>query len=397
MHMDRVRHRQGHRKSRNGCAVCKRRHIKCDERRPKCGNCDISERECIYAAPEKAKPTTSPYEQELTTSAWLRTASTSRAAQSPASPDLHNVTSNELFTLDHLTLLCHVQENMKDWMMVTDQIKPLADIYISSALKTPYLMNQLLALSAMHYRTIKTEQMDWYTQTATQLRSRALRGFSDSLNDTSNANATPHFLLSSLFALHYLAETIADARDQDFPTTLNHILEYFRLHRGARILGERAWPSLSSVLKELLAAAVGCAPEGQHTSEGACALISTMLRTSELNKDSLEACEEANQALGFVLQQLQRLSVHALMAWPNMIPPHFLTLLERQIPEALVILSHYAVLLYNYRTFWCLGNVGKRLVDGIAGLLAAYWATWLPTLDSEQCINPELVETQMEL
>ncbi|KAF4469011.1 Sterol uptake control 2 [Fusarium albosuccineum] len=169
--------RQGHRKSRNGCAVCKKRHIKCDERRPKCGNCEISERQCFYVSPKKAKVGASPYEQELTTSAWLQTASTSSDEVVVASPDLHSLEPDDLFTFEHLNLLYHVQENITEWMMVTEQLKPLANVYVTAALKTPYLMNQLLALSAMNLRTIDKANSDSYTQAATHLRHRALRGF----------------------------------------------------------------------------------------------------------------------------------------------------------------------------------------------------------------------------
>ncbi|KAM0556051.1 hypothetical protein ACHAPJ_006036 [Fusarium lateritium] len=40
--------RRAHRKSRNGCWECKRRHIKCDENRPSCSNCVVSERTCSF-------------------------------------------------------------------------------------------------------------------------------------------------------------------------------------------------------------------------------------------------------------------------------------------------------------------------------------------------------------
>ncbi|KAM5344626.1 hypothetical protein ACJ41O_013161 [Fusarium nematophilum] len=379
--------RQGHRKSRNGCAICKQRHIKCDEKRPRCGNCAISGRVCRYVAPKKAKTGSSPYETELTTSGWLQTASTSRESPFPESPDLHAIGQDELFTFEHLNLLYHVQEHMMDWMMVTEQLKPLAASYVTSALKTPYLMNQLLALSAMHLRTIKAESSDSYIQTAAHLRHRALRGFNRALDDTSNANATSQFFFASLLALHYLTEIITGVPVQDFPTTLRQTIEYFHLHRGARIMGDRACPTfMDASINTWLVAAIEESQQEQHAPSESSALLATMLRASELNEDSVQACENATHALGFVLQRLEGPSgwgVHALLAWSNLIPLRFLTLLEKQIPEALVILAHYAVLLHRFRAFWCLGDLGRRLVSGISSLLGTYWATWLPPLDVE--------------
>jgi hypothetical protein len=40
-------------KVRTGCLTCKKRHVKCDEAKPKCGNCARSDRNCTY---EAAKP-----------------------------------------------------------------------------------------------------------------------------------------------------------------------------------------------------------------------------------------------------------------------------------------------------------------------------------------------------
>ncbi|KAM0437841.1 hypothetical protein ACHAPT_002206 [Fusarium lateritium] len=381
------RPRQGHRKSRNGCAVCKKRHIKCDERRPICGHCEISERECYYLAPKLAKFGSSPYEKELTTSAWLQTASTSRNSEPPASPNLHDIESDELFTFEHLQLLYNIQEHMTNWMMVTDYLKPLANGYVTAALKTPYLMNQLLALSAMHLSTVNKESSSHYKITANTLRHRALRGFNKALDDTAQENATSQFFFASLLALHYFAETISGVPEQDFPKTLGHVLEYFRLHRGARVLSDRAHSTLvgSSVMGWLMAAVQESKQETRTPSES-CALLETMLRASDLNEESLQACQGARESLDLVHRWIEGPNgwgVHALLGWSNLIPLRFLSLLEKQTPEALVILAHYAALMHRFRGFWCFGDVGKRLVDGITGLLATYWADWLPTIDEE--------------
>lgn len=44
--------RKFHKKSRKGCATCKRRRVKCDEKRPICGNCERMGIECVYLIPE---------------------------------------------------------------------------------------------------------------------------------------------------------------------------------------------------------------------------------------------------------------------------------------------------------------------------------------------------------
>ncbi|TVY69959.1 Zinc-type alcohol dehydrogenase-like protein [Fusarium oxysporum f. sp. cubense] len=345
--------RQGHRKSRNGCTTCKKRHIKCDEKRPECANCSISERTCHYAPPQKRKTGSSPYETELTTLSAFPAASVFADLPVPSPPDLHEIESDDLFTFGHLNLLYHVQEHMADWMMVTDRLQPLANGYITTALKTPYLMNQLLALSAMHLKTIDKHTAQSYMNTATHLRHRALRGFNKCLDDTSESNSTAQFFFASLLALHYLAETVAGLADQDFATTLDCMVNYFRLHRGARVMGERASTGFTnSRISQWLMDASKEGSHDSHATSAECAVLASMLETSELNEESRKACEEATEALGFVVRRIQgpnSWGVHGLMAWSNLIPWRFLTLLEKQIPEALVILAHYAVLLHRFR------------------------------------------------
>ncbi|KAH7017016.1 hypothetical protein EDB80DRAFT_704023 [Ilyonectria destructans] len=383
---DLAQQRRHHRKSRNGCSVCKRRHIKCDERQPSCGNCEISERKCGYSAPKGTKSSTPQYDQELTGSAWLEaTTPTSQGPHSPASTNSPAPKEDQIFTFHHLALLHHVEKNMDEWLMVTDQMKPIAETYLSTALTTPYLMNQLLALSAMHLRFLNPESSDWYKQNAERLHQRGLLGFKMSLEDATNSNALPQFLFPSLLALYYLAERVANA-DQEFDTIFDNMVQYFRLHRGARIMGERLWTSLrDSRLNQLFCAATQ-EPDLQWIRTPSYTIISEMLQTSDLNQESLEACEGAKQALGFVIRRIEgpeAWGAHALMAWSNLLSPRFITLLEKRTPEALVILAHYSTLLYRFRDFWCLGDIGERLVHGIWKILAPYWTNFLPNIGAQ--------------
>ncbi|WQF79042.1 Putative zn(2)Cys(6) fungal-type DNA-binding domain, fungal transcription factor [Colletotrichum destructivum] len=52
-----IKHRRPHRKSRQGCADCRRRKIKCSEDRPRCSACDRRDVPCLY--PDAARATSS--------------------------------------------------------------------------------------------------------------------------------------------------------------------------------------------------------------------------------------------------------------------------------------------------------------------------------------------------
>ncbi|KAF3355830.1 hypothetical protein VdG1_06568 [Verticillium dahliae VDG1] len=55
-----TRVRKFHRRSKNGCVVCKERHVRCDERKPLCTNCLQNGTQCRYPPPAEAKRKTTP-------------------------------------------------------------------------------------------------------------------------------------------------------------------------------------------------------------------------------------------------------------------------------------------------------------------------------------------------
>ncbi|KAF4498893.1 c6 finger domain containing protein [Fusarium agapanthi] len=199
----------------------------------------------------------------------------------------------------------------------------------------------------MHLKTIDKHTAEAYINSATHLRHRPLRGFNNCLDETPESNSTAQFFFASLLALHYLAETVAGLDGQDFVTTLECMVNYLRLHRGAKVMGERASTSFvnSKISQWLIDASKEGSCESNAASEDFIALVS-MLETSELNEESRKACGESLEALGFVMRHIQGSNswgLHGLMAWSNLIPWQFLMLLEKLTPEALVTLAHYAV------------------------------------------------------
>ena len=115
--------RRTHKKSRTGCARCKKRHIKCDETRPGCVNCSTANLECEYAGPRIANLGVSiigDFDHRAASSSAIPTrniptstsatvvassSSQSPAGSTPASRPLYGTDS--VLNLDHLELLHH--------------------------------------------------------------------------------------------------------------------------------------------------------------------------------------------------------------------------------------------------------------------------------------------------
>ncbi|KAF2416084.1 hypothetical protein EJ08DRAFT_119450 [Tothia fuscella] len=85
-----IRRRRGHKKSKLGCLECKRRKIKCDEKRPACSRCILSLNNCLYPTPQ-LPPVTKAREHGLSTpcpSSSLLSASPNLSSYFPKSPSL---------------------------------------------------------------------------------------------------------------------------------------------------------------------------------------------------------------------------------------------------------------------------------------------------------------------
>jgi hypothetical protein len=203
-----------HYESRARCRECKRRHVKCDERLQHRVNCSVSHRHCEYASPtltshpDESLPTTRTPGAcvDRGTSPNLNESSIRSNSRSPRFED------GQAFTLKHMQLLDHVEHGITTWLGATDVMVPLVEQYIKTTITTPYLMDQLLALSALHLSHTTDRESARYRSLATELQTRGLSLFNARGDD---ADKTACWYFSSLLAMHHLAIILVDHHQQD--------------------------------------------------------------------------------------------------------------------------------------------------------------------------------------
>jgi hypothetical protein len=350
--------RRRHRKSRNGCLECKRRHIKCDEKRPVCGNCTVSERSCSF--PPSAAPVSTPAQPEPSTSFTtlsfnepLTSASNSGSrlqspadsvsstgalpppssipppsylgygvntnerapsttlpsftesfapdfAQSPIStpqPDGSQASSafpQLVFTNKHLILLHHVRNSA---LLDTENLDTLIDVALEWSSQAPYALDQLLALSADHMAELHPESAASYRRTATELQTRALSYFNKDAQELTSHDTyyIPRFLFSSLLSLHMLYDTLTQYRSS-FHVFIEHFCESIYLHRGVRsTTTDRYYDLLETPLAKFFLEIRVAADHGEKGDE--CTPLIDLIQHSDLSSASVEACINAAHTL----------------------------------------------------------------------------------------------------
>ncbi|KAL3960297.1 hypothetical protein ACCO45_005414 [Purpureocillium lilacinum] len=464
--------RRSHRKSRDGCVECKKRHIRCDESRPDCLNCEKAARrlrnEAAAAASSSLDPSTpsmdvdSPIEalrqqrdrqqqrvsqrhqptDEADVASLRRSQSRSAAPSEPPlrAPSSHEETTalpgpsllergddpleshghdRPLFTVQHLRFLHHAGTAMGHGVMAHPHTGRILDIAVRRAVDAPFLLDEVLALSALHlaatladdssngsspgdhpnnnsnYHPPSPTYIASLRNQSTELQTRALASFtrhslSVDLNDAESA--IPRFLFAAVLSLHNLAETLETVRhlqSSDFHVFIHKLADCLGLHRGIRTVIKPAWNDLiNSELEPLLNVT-------QHANEriirrrehdaagGECAHLLALLDASDLGSATDRACRDAVERLQWAFDLYSDTDADAgsaaASAFSVTVCAEYVDVLRRLQPEALVILAHYGVLLHRHRHLWLYRDAGARMIGAISRHLGTYWRdamTW---------------------
>jgi hypothetical protein len=305
----------------------------------------------------------------------------------------------------HLELLHHFEHKLSlAFTPFQPDVEPVLQLAIGEAFTRPYLMDELLALSAAHKSTTLAasnahEALSYRTE-ATRLQTRALaRLNAASFPSSDDDNCVALFLFSTFLGQHVLFDVFCPSHRTDLAAVLDRFVHCLGLHRGIRAIAGTWWSRLrreSSLLfglPEQLASGTGT-PTPSHAERGAeCATLLELLRTrSQLAGSAGEPCREAVEVLqrmfdsarlpstspdpaGMSTASTRRFIV--IQEWPVRVPAGYVELLEQRQPEALVILAYYGVLLHRAKEHWALGDAGSYLIRSITRHLGTYWAEWL--------------------
>ncbi|ETS86362.1 hypothetical protein PFICI_00190 [Pestalotiopsis fici W106-1] len=387
--------RRTHYKSRKGCSECKKRHVKCDEQRPICLQCSTLGQPCSYAYLD-------PYgggSSSLNAGTLSQSPSPLAATESPpqslpgVGPQIESSipaqAPKQVFELSHLALLHHVETGLTKpphSHLVTDEkdADALVRLMVTSALSSPFLMDELLAFAAAHLSVLTPEPLvqDQYRDQAAHLQARALALFNAAgTPEITEHNSTAMFLFSSIIGMHMLFDIVT--AQTDLQDLLERFIHFAGIYRGVGIVTGPAWHIIRASELSCIINLIETVDKLNLPAENTCDdLIARLALTEErLGPLSYRACHDAVQILQWIFKQHCALPTpinrQVVLAWPVRISQDFLDLLRNRQPEALVIMAYWAILLHRGREFWVFGQGGRSLFDAIDGFLGPAWSEWL--------------------
>ncbi|KAJ3570340.1 hypothetical protein NPX13_g5758 [Xylaria arbuscula] len=317
---------------------------------------------------------------------------------SPPIPVVQGV-PQQVFDLGHLALLHHVESGMmrEDFIGGREDSEKLMRMVITAALNAPYLMDALLAFAALHLsvNTSNPEKQHHYRHQAVQLQTRALALYNTTCPEVTDENCMALLLYSSFIGMSMLHDTVTSRTD--FLELLDGFIQFAGLYHGVGIVTNGAWHILRNSELNSIVKLIEAADRVEPPPESICDHLSSLLTTAveRLRPTSLQACKGAVESLRWVFNQRAVLPApigrDVVFAWPVRISTEYVQLLRERLPEALVIMAYWAVLLHYERDYWVFGQAGQFLIAAISNYLGSAWDKWMAL--PNEIINPDATRT----
>ncbi|EED22360.1 conserved hypothetical protein [Talaromyces stipitatus ATCC 10500] len=369
--------RRSHEKSRYGCSNCKRRRVKCDEKRPYCKNCTQRNGTCVYTAPVPFAFASRSERSGTSSPKTVRSSSEANSSISNSISTLGATTGAAPLNLDQLELelqwIMHThklfarnEETRRVWEMPV----------LQEALHTPFLMHGILAISALHRAHLRQHERraEWLNIAITH-KITALALFSEQLHHIHESNARAMMSFAGIAVVFSFASAVHCAGPDEGPS-LNAFVDILILARGVQAVGSQAMEFLRHS---------NFAPLFDMTDPGATVpddVLAALDYLDDLNAQYSQQGNHDGQSYECAIQIMkdlapftyaERTSLTVVGGWAIRSPPGFLEKLKKRESFALVILAHFCAFLHIAAENWCIGSWGRLLLGEIVQVLDADW------------------------
>ncbi|TKA27215.1 hypothetical protein B0A50_04552 [Salinomyces thailandicus] len=248
------------------------------------------------------------------------------------------------------------------------------------ALSSHYCMHALLGLTALHKAHVQPNIALMLRTRAVDHLDKALVLYREHGQQTTAKNANARFAFSWLVAL------FAYAVPPSVPP-IDAMTELFLLVKGIDIVLGESWfsisqgpfaPVLAGGPQTPLITTAHKLPDG---FDFGLDHLDYMLGSDIMLPDDRRTCvlilAELKQTYEFVLRQQGRCSVSSILCFPKQDSAPYSQLLKRRVPQALIILAHYCVLLDILDSRWWINGWSSNVVRDIMGSLDEQWQSWI--------------------
>jgi hypothetical protein len=306
----------------------------------------------------------------------------------------------------HLELFNHMVNG--EWESFGISRATFIPITIRNADTAPYLMYEMLALSAQHLSLVSPAREEYYKNQAMRLQNRSITLFNATIarEKVTPDNCIHFFLFSSVLGTHHFCNVVRNS-EGDFGTFITSLVDSLNLYQGLRAVVGSEWHIVSdSELKPVLQAGKEALmgfleDENYQPKETESKRLMQLLDDplDQLDSTAFEANQHAINVFDCLLHyhrrnQSDEKSLRGVFGWPTLVKKEFKDQLIRLSPKTLIILAHYAVLLYYQRQLWLLSDGGRLLIRFIYQNIDSYWLGWLQWPNREISSDIEMTDNK---
>ena len=289
------------------------------------------------------------------------------------------------FTLD-LELMANVfMGGLVDVFPSCGDSSSLLHNFIALALATPYLLHEMLAVSALRLFAEHSLRQELVAR-ASFHQTKALSLVQPYVTAVTEEQCLPLLFFSSFAAISGIAEAALDAhrgRD-DLSDPIAKTTHSFQLSLGIMAMLTPHWPYIrqtwaSAIISSQIEAGsdLTALPQTIPTYTTLRSLAFG-LEPDQARRACLRAVELTLGSLSLVQQcKDASMSRRLVTSWPIEIDAEFHILLADRKPASLVILAHYAALLSLGTGLWWVGRWPALLLERISSALGEEWAEFL--------------------
>ncbi|KAL3487380.1 hypothetical protein BJX62DRAFT_213698 [Aspergillus germanicus] len=408
--LQKIRSRRSHRKSRLGCGNCKKRRVKCDEKKPTCSNCLQHSIDCDFTVRSASESLTPPARRyQFRQSKYQQVASPSPQAQDqnqlqpqtttsiatqcdfPPIPDKGGISLSDLHLFHHFTTTTY--RTLSEESAATRRL--WQSLIPAWGISFPSILHLILALSALHSASMHPDRRDEYIAQADQHFTFGVRSVTSvlALDTLDSENCQLIYMSAVLICFAYFAR---GPREGEFLVfSAGGKSEWLVLLHGVRAI-------LAQKQSEIFTGDLEPAPKAQKTIEQDDTSIAQLdsefaqhttrlhevrfLITAEITTtdreiylaalDDLLRCfkdAQASRKANECPTDLMQFTI----GWTFRLSAAVIDRLEGREPVALVILAHWAILLRYMRSVWFMEGWDAHIVKGIRECLPEEFRRWV--------------------
>ncbi|KAJ5129829.1 transcriptional regulator family: Fungal Specific TF [Penicillium bovifimosum] len=388
--------RRSHRKSRAGCAQCKKRKVKCDESRPHCRNCEKHGVVCSFTSTPSALLT--PKAESAVSPVSLsgpESVGSGRAPPSAQGPQLLPSLSSlgpfpSTLAVFDLELLHHWTTSTCYTLSRSPAVQTVwRDEAPRIGFATPAVLHTLLAFSALHLARSDESRRGTCLAHAQMHHSTAVRQIIPLVSPLARDNGAALFLFSTLTCMFSCAKP---SEDGDFLVLFERgtLSEWARLFRGTTTVIRTGGEDLRTgrlapiFTNGTYLVAAHRSPQALEQGKPHVWELQRMMWRECAADPSLrsiyqDAIDELARTLGLAIKPgvTRRLETADVFRWLLDVSDEYLNLLCQEAPIALVVFAYWCASVRQIEWMWWMEGLSSRLMTQIYSVLDQRYRDWL--------------------